>query len=133
MVKSNWFKHFPNESNILMTLPGRPIVGYSYNDKKPLWLTACTFIDKIHFECLITRKGVGWSIIISWILTDQGNQTSRELWFNPLILIVAKTAWWFWWNLLSRSIFGKIFEGEMFIWTFPTSLLQIFSKSILNF
>ena len=52
---------------------------------------------------------------------------------NPLILIAAKTAWWFWWNLLAKSIFQEIFEGEMYIRILPTTLLQMFSKSILNF
>ena len=36
-------------------------------------------------------------------------------------------------NLLGISILGKRFEGEMFIRTIPTTLLQIFCKIILDF
>ena len=49
------------------------------------------------------------------------------------MLTAAKTAWWFWWKLLAKSIFQEIFEGEMYIRILPTTLLQMFSKSILNF
>ena len=51
---------------------------------------------------------------------------------NPLMLTEAKTAWQFWWNLWGKSMFGKIFEGVMFIKALPTTLLQIFCKIILN-
>ena len=51
---------------------------------------------------------------------------------NPLMLAAAKTAWQFWWNLSSKSVFGKIFEGEMLIRTLPTTLLQIFCKISFN-
>ena len=37
-----------------------------------------------------------------------------------------------WWKLLSKSIVGKIFEEEIFIRILQPTLLQIFSKIILN-
>ena len=43
-----------------------------------------------------------------------------------------KTAWQFWKNLSGKSIFRKIFKGEIFIRTIPTTLLQISCKIILN-
>ena len=77
-----------------------------------------------------------------WFLTPPiwFDETNSRYWicnnflsFNPLMLTAAKTAWWFWWNLLAKSIFQELFEGEMYIRILPTTLLQMFSKSILNF
>ena len=47
--------------------------------------------------------------------------------------MLTKAAWQFWWNLASKSIFGKIFEGKMLIKTLATTLLQIIDKIIFNF
>ena len=52
--------------------------------------------------------------------------------FNPLMLTVAKTAWLIGETLSVKGMVGKIFEGEMLIRTFQTTLLQIFFKTILN-
>ena len=45
--------------------------------------------------------------------------------------VAAKTAWQFWWYLSNNSNVWKIFEGELFIQTPFTSLLQIFCKFML--
>ena len=52
--------------------------------------------------------------------------------FNPLMLITAKTAWQFWWNIAGKNKFRKIFDGDMFMRILLTTLLQIFCKIILN-
>ena len=58
-------------------------------------------------------------------------QISSEPPLTYLCLQRPKAVWQVWWNLSRQSINGKIFEGEMFIRTLPTILLQIFCKIIL--
>ena len=43
-----------------------------------------------------------------------------------------KADWQVWWERSSKNINGEIFEGELLTITLPTSLLQMFCKTILN-
>ena len=56
----------------------------------------------------------------------------KHYWVNPLMLRTTKTALQFLRNIAGKSIFGKLFDEEMFIKTLLTTLLQIFRKIILN-
>ena len=47
---------------------------------------------------------------------------------NPSISVAPKTTRLFWWYLSNKGIMRKIFEGEMFIRTLSTTLLQIFCE-----
>ena len=58
------------------------------------------------------------------------NEEKSYVWLNPLILTSAKGRRTIL-NVLSKSIFGKIFEVEIFIITQPITLLLMFCKKIL--
>ena len=45
--------------------------------------------------------------------------------FNPFMPEVPKIAWQFWRHRSHKSLFCKIFQGEMFIWTLPKTFHSI--------
>ena len=74
-----------------------------------LWIES-TYIGE-HLECLPVLS-----------------HTKLETVVNPLMLAMAKRSL----TMLVKSLFGKIFEEELFARTFLTILLQIFCKIIIN-
>ena len=71
-------------------------------------------------------------ILTTWFLVLISLTTIYKQFINLFMPAAAKTIWLFWWYRSKKSNGLKIFDGELYIKTLPTTLLQIVYKLMLH-
>ena len=78
--------------------------------------------------CALDKKNVCYHLLVMHCVKCDDSSS-----LNPLILTEAKSSQTILIKSCSKCIVRKIFDGEMLIRTYPTTLPEMFCKIILNF